>query len=310
MNAENRPRPAVELALLCLLAFLWGASYPLIKVAVETIPPFTLIAMRVTIAAIFLTVVARARGFSFPRDVATWRALFVQAFFNSIAAWTVLAWGQQFVDSGLAGVLNSTSPVFVFFITLLWTRHETVSGQKLVGALLGVAGVALIIGVDVLDGLGQQVVAQIAILVGAMLYAGAAIHGKRFSGLPPTVTAAGTMVLATISLVPISLVVERPWTLTPSAASVLAAAGLAIFSTAAALLLYFRLLKTLGSMGVASQSYLRAGVSVLLGVLVLGETFSWSIGLGLLAVATGVAAINGQLRLGRRQQGRPATKTR
>jgi drug/metabolite transporter (DMT)-like permease len=123
-----------ESALLCLLALLWGSSYLLIKVAVETIPPITLIAIRVFIAAIFLSAIVIWKGERLPRDGKTWRLLLVQSFLTSIGAWTVLAWGQQFVDSALASVLNSTSPVFVFLITFFFTRQETTSWLKLFGA--------------------------------------------------------------------------------------------------------------------------------------------------------------------------------
>lgn len=283
---------AIELAWLGCLALLWGSSYLLIKIAVQTIPPISLIAARVTIAAVFLMAVMKWQKVRFPRDRTTWRMLLVQAFLNSIGAWTVLAWGQQFVDSGLAGVLNSTAPIFVFFITLFWTRHETVDGLRLTGALLGLFGVILIVGVDVLRGLGEQVAGQFAVLLGAVLYAGAAINGQRFSQLPNTVTAAGTMICATVVLVPLGVVVDHPWTLSPSWQSLLALAVLAVFCTGLALLIYFRLLTTLGSMGTASQAYLRAGVSVFLGVTVLGEEITSAVGLGLSAVIIGVIAIN------------------
>jgi len=105
-GAERSPRLGRELALLCLLAGLWGSSYLLIKVAVATIPPLTLIAFRVSIAAAFLCAVLAATGLRLPRDGATWRALLLQSLLNSIAPWTLLAWGQQYVDSGLSGVLN------------------------------------------------------------------------------------------------------------------------------------------------------------------------------------------------------------
>jgi drug/metabolite transporter (DMT)-like permease len=281
-----------ELPLLGLLAALWGSSYLLIKIAVATIPPITLIAMRVSLAAVFLLAVMWFQGARFPRDWSTWRMLLVQAFFNSIASWTVLAWGQQHVDSGLAGVLNSTSPIFVLFITLLFTRHEPVTAWKLTGALLGVVGVVLIVGLDALRGLGQQIAGQLAVLLGALLYAFAAIYGKRFSSISPTVTAAGTMIWATACLGPLCLVADKPWTLNPSAHSVVAAVVLGLLSTGVALLLYFRLVRTIGSMGVASQSYLRAGVSILLGIFVLGEQITFAIGIGLTAIILGVAAIN------------------
>jgi drug/metabolite transporter (DMT)-like permease len=279
-------------ALLALLALLWGSSYLLIKVAVADIPPITLIAIRVAIAALFLVAVMAVRGESLPRDAGTWRLLLLQAFFNSIGAWTILAWGQQYVDSGLASVLNSTSPIFVFFITLLITRHEAVGTLKLAGAIVGAAGVVMIVGVDVLNGLGQQVAGQLAALSGAFLYACAAINGKRFSALPATVTAAGTMIWATVWLVPLSLALDRPWTLAPSAKAIGAALILSVLCTGVALLIYFRLVKTLGSMGVASQSYLRAGVGVFLGVALLGERITPVMGLGLVAAVLGVALIN------------------
>lgn len=216
MKPAGRTGPGVELVFLALLALLWGSSYLFIKVAVAEIPPVTLIAARVTIAALFLVIVMAWTGARLPRDGRTWRMLFVQAVFNSIGAWTVLAWGQQYVDSGLASVLNSTSPVFVFLITFLFTRHEATGGLRLLGAGLGIAGVTLIVGFDVLKGLGQQVLAQLAVLLGAILYAGAAIYGRRFSHLPPIVTAAGTMIWATVCLVPLSIAIDRPWTLSPS----------------------------------------------------------------------------------------------
>ena len=281
-----------ELSLLGLLALLWGSSYLLIAVALDGLPPVTLMALRVSLAAALLLLVARWQGRRLPRDPATWWHLFLQSLLNATAAWTLLAWGQQHVDSGLAGVLNSTSPVFVFFITLLITRHEPLSLRKLCGALLGIGGVVLVVGVGVLDGLGREVAAQLAILLGAALYACAAVNGKRFAELPPLVTAASVLLCASAVLVPGALLLDRPWTLAPGPEALIAAAALALFCTALALMLYFRLVRTLGSMGVASQAYLRAGVSVALGMVLLGETFRPAVGLGLLAIILGVVAIN------------------
>jgi drug/metabolite transporter (DMT)-like permease len=218
--------------------------------------------------------------------------LFVQAVFNSIGAWTVLAWGQQYVDSALASVLNSTSPIFVFFITLFFTHHESTGVLKLTGACLGVFGVILIVGIDAIHGSGKQVWAQLAILIGAVLYAGAAIYGKRLSFLSPAVAAAGTMTWAAVCLVPLSLVIDRPWTLRPSMPSVFAALVLSLFCTGIALLIYFRLVRTLGSLGVAIQSYLRSAVGVILCAALLGERITPIIAIGLAAVILGVVAIN------------------
>ena len=282
----------VEFALLALLALLWGSSYLFLKVAVAEIPPLTLITMRVAGAAAFLLVVMYVRNERLPRDAGTWRMLYLQAIFNSIGSWTVLAWGQQYVDASLASVLNSTSPIFVFLFTALVTRHEPLGGRRLLGALVGLAGVVLIVGLDALRGLGTQVAGQLACLLGAALYACAAIYGKRFSHIPAVATATGTMICATATLVPLAFVVERPWAIHPSAVALAATAILSVLCTGVALLLYFRLVRTIGSMGVASQSYLRAGVGVILGVMLLGETIALPAAVGIAAAIIGVALIN------------------
>lgn len=289
MNAANL---RTELPLLVLLSFLWGSSYLVIKIAVSEIPPVTLIALRVLGAAMFLVMIMGLRYERFPRDARTWRMLLAQAFFNSIGAWTVLAWGQQYVGSGLASVLNSTSPIFVFLITALVTRHEALGGRKLFGAALGVLGVVLIVSVDALRGLGDQVAGQIACLVGAALYAGSAIYGKRFGHISAVTAAAGTMIWASVVLVPFALILEQPWKLAPGMTAIAATAVLSIVCTGVALLIYFRLVRTLGSMGVASQSYLRAGISVILGLIFLGEAFTLPVAVGLGAAIGGVALIN------------------
>ena len=292
MTAQARASNVVEYALLVALATLWGASYPLIRIALESLGPITLMAVRVSLAALLLCVIAWSRGERFPRERSTWGAFLVQAFFNSIGAWTLLAWGQQFVNSGLAGVLNSTSPIFVFFLTLLWTRHEHAGVLRLMGALLGLLGVVIIIGANAFSGLGSDVVAELAILGGAFLYGCAAIYGKRFHPHPPVVTAAATMIWATVILYPLAMVVEKPWTFEPTLRSAGAAAALAVFSTALALLIYFRLVNTIGSLGVASQSYLRSVIAIAMGVVLLHEPLTSSLALGTFVIVAGMIMIN------------------
>jgi drug/metabolite transporter (DMT)-like permease len=281
---------AFEYGLLAVLATLWGSSYLLIKLALSSIPPITLMAIRVTLAALFLIAVVRFYRESLPADARSWRDLFVQSLLNSSVAWLVLAWGQQFIESGLAGVLNSTSPLFVFLLTI---RSAPKSTARLAGVLLGFVGVVLVIGWDALRGAPQQtLLAQAAVLFGAFLYACAAINGKRLAHLSPHVTAAGTMLWASACLLPLSLWIEQPWTITMTRSSLLAALTLSLACTGVALIIYFRLIVTLGAMGVASQSYLRAGISVLLGLLLLGEQPSATVLAGLGVIIVGVALMN------------------
>jgi drug/metabolite transporter (DMT)-like permease len=280
-----------EYVLLLVLATLWGASYSLIKVGVETIPPVTLIAARTLIAAALLLAIARWRGLGFHRDGETWRRFLIQACLNSAIPFTLIAWGEQRVDAGLATVLNSTAPIFVFLLTAAITRHEPVTMRKLFGVISGMAGVCLIIGAEVLSGFSEQLLAPLAIVVAAICYAGAAIFGKTFKDLDPILPAAGSLICGAAILLPASLLIDQPWTLMPSRDSMLALIGLSVFSTALALVIYFRLVHTLGSVGVTSQAYLRVPIGVAIGVVFLGEQLTIVAVLGLACVVVGVAAM-------------------
>jgi drug/metabolite transporter (DMT)-like permease len=286
-----------ELLLLLVLATLWGASYSFIRVGVETIPPVTFIAARTLIAGALLVAIARARGIGLPRDGTTWRHFLFQVCLISVVPFTLIAWAEKTVDAGLATILNSTSPIFVFLLTALITRHEPVTVRKLFGVVAGITGIGLIVGVEALGGLGHELVAQLAIVAATICYAGAAIFGKRFKGLDPLLPAAGSMLCGAAVLIPASLVLERPWTIVPSTDSILALLGLSVFSTALAFTIYFRLLHTLGSIGTTSQAYLRVPIGVGIGAVFLGESLAPSALGGLLCVIAGVAAMTLQKRV-------------
>jgi drug/metabolite transporter (DMT)-like permease len=288
----------LELALLFTLATLWGASYTFIKLGVATIPPVTLIAARTLIAGGLLIGLICWRGLSLPRDAATWRRFLTQACLNSVVPFTLIAWAERTVDAGLATVLNSTSPIFTFLLTAAITRHEAVTARKLFGVVAGVCGIGLIIGVQAFDGLGRELWAQLAIVAATVCYAGAAIFGRGFKGLDPIMPAAGSLLCGAAILVPASLLIDRPWTLEPSAQSLLALLGLSVISTALAFLIYFRLLQTLGSVGTTAQAYLRVPIGVAIGVLFLGETPTPSAWAGLVCVILGVAAMTLPARKG------------
>jgi drug/metabolite transporter (DMT)-like permease len=285
------PTLTLELALLGILATLWGASYSFIKVGVETIPPVTLIAARTLIAGSILLLVMRLRGIALPKDRGLWPSFLVQACLNSVVPFTLIAWGEKTVDAGLATILNSTSPIFTFLLTVAIVRHEAMTARKLVGVVAGMTGICLIVGVEALGGLGDALVAQLAIVVATICYAGAAIFGRRFKELDPSVPAAGSMLCGTAILIPASLVIDQPWQLAPSMESLLALIALSVFSTALAFTIYFRLLHTLGSVGTTSQAYLRVPIGVAIGVVFLGETLTSTAWLGLACVVLGVAAM-------------------
>jgi len=282
---------ATEIGLLLVLATLWGGSYTFIKIGVETIPPLTLIAARTLIAGTILLAVIRFRGLRLPADFATWRRFVIQACLNSVVPFTLIAWAERSVDAGLASILNGTTPVFVFLIGLAMTPRKRPDGRKAFGVLAGVAGISLIVGVQALSGLGSAVVPQLAIVLATVAYACAALFGRNFGGMDPLLPAAGSMLAGAAILLPVALVVDQPWTLTPSHESLLALLALAIVSTALAFAIYFRLIHTLGPVGTTAVSYLRVPIGVAIGILFLGESLSPTAWAGLGLVVVGVAAM-------------------
>ncbi|GGC68954.1 DMT family transporter [Undibacterium terreum] len=287
----SRRPPLSDYLLLLLLATLWGASYTFIKLGLATIPPVTLIAARTLIAGSLLLAWMRIMGVRMPTDSRVLKLFAFQALMNSVIPFTLIAWAELHVDAALATILNSTSPIFTFLITLCITRHEAVTRRKLIGVLSGIAGIVLVIGVEAMNKLGQNLLPQLAIVLATVCYAVAAIFGKNFQGLHPAVPAAGSLLSGGVILLPLSLLVDHPWSLSPSLSSVAALLGLSVVSTAFAFVLYFRLLASLGSVGTTSQAYLRVPVGVLLGTLFLGERLAPIAYLGLVFVVIGVAAM-------------------
>jgi drug/metabolite transporter (DMT)-like permease len=277
--------------LLLTLSALWGASFTFIRVAVATIPPLTLIATRTLIAGSLLGAWLGARHIALPREPAVWRRFLVQALLNSVLPFTLIAWAEQSVEAGLAAILSSTSPVLTFLAAWLVTRHETITVCRLFGVAAGLAGICMIVGSSALSGLGEQLFPQLAIVAATVCYAGAAIYGRSFRELSPVVPAAGSLFVGAALLIPASLFVDRPWTLHPSVESLAALLALAVFSTALAFVIYFRLIRTLGSVATTAQAYLRVPIGVAAGVLFLGESLTPAGWIGLACVITVVAAM-------------------
>ncbi|WP_093173280.1 DMT family transporter [Variovorax sp. YR266] len=293
LSSASKPHTnvAFEWALLALLATCWGASYTFIKIGVATIPPVTLIAARTLIAGLLLLAVLRMRGVKLPKEPAIWWRFALQACLNSVLPFTLIAWAERSVDAGLATILNSTSPIFIFLLGLGLGGSERPTLRRLFGVGAGLAGICLIVGFEALNGLGHSLLAQLGLVAAAVCYGCAAMFGRVFKGLDPMVPAAGSLLSGTAMLLPASLVIDRPWTLAPSAASMMAVLALAVLSTALAFTIYFRLIKTLGPMSTAAQAYLRVPIGVMIGVVFLGEAPAPTAWAGLACIMAGVIAM-------------------
>ena len=289
---------ALDWFLLLALSVLWGGSFFFVGVAVKALPPFTIVLLRVAIAAAALHIVLRLTGVRFPRDFATWQAFFGMGLLNNAIPFSLIVWGQTHIASGLASILNATTPLFTVLVAHVLTSDERLSKGRIAGVLLGLAGVVALIGPQALEGLGADVAAQLAVLGAAISYAFAAIFGRRFKrmGVAPLATAAGQVTASTLLLLPVALLVERPWTLAVPELPVWSAIlGLALLSTALAYVLFFRILASAGAVNLMLVTFLIPVSAILLGSAFLEESLGMSDFLGMALIGLGLAAIDGRL---------------
>jgi drug/metabolite transporter (DMT)-like permease len=285
-------------AMLLILSVLWGGSFFFQGVAVRELPTLSIVTLRVAIAALVLWGVVLVSGRAIPRDPKVWIALFGMGALNNVIPYSLIVWGQHSIESGLASILNATTPLFTVLVAGLMLADERFSRAKLAGVGVGFGGAFVMIGPDVLSGLGQDLLAQLACLAGAMSYACAGVFGRRFRrmGIDPVVVAAGQVSTATLLLLPVVAVVDQPWDLAmPSAAAWAAVICLAVLSTAVAYVLYFRILAQAGATNLLLVTFLIPVTGILLGSLVLGERLLPVHGAGMALIGIGLALIDGRL---------------
>jgi drug/metabolite transporter (DMT)-like permease len=283
--------------LLIALSLLWGGSFFFVGVAVKALPPFTIVALRVGIAAIALHLVLRALGQSIPADRRVWAAFLGMGLFNNLVPFSLLVWGQTQIPSGLAAILNATTPLFAVVIAHLLTADERMTGGRVAGVAIGFAGVLLMLGPEAWRGFGTNLLAQLACLAAACSYGFAGVFGRRFRslGVPPLVTATGQVTASTAMLIPLALLVDRPWQLAVPGIEVWGAvAALALLSTALAYILFFRVLASAGAVNLSLVTLLVPPGAILLGILFLGERLEPLHAGGLGLIGLGLAAIDGR----------------
>jgi len=287
---------AADWLLLVTLSILWGGSFFFAKLAVLELPPLTVALGRVAIAAAILVVLARMTGVALPDRMAAWRPYLLMGLLNNAVPFGLIFWGQTHIPSGLAAILNATTPLFTALVAHAATADERLNTARLVGVAAGLAGVTVMIGPDLLRALGADVLGQLACLLAAVSYAFAGVYGRRFRGEPPLRVAAGQLVASSVLLAPVVILLDRPWTLAPPSATAIAAlVALAALSTALAYLIYFRILARAGATNVALVTFLIPVSAILLGTLLLGEQLEPRHLAGMAAIAVGLAAIDGRL---------------
>lgn len=281
------------------LSVLWGGSFFFAKVAVAELGSLSVVFARVGLAAVALNLVLAFVARPLFRRSTPWTAFLVMGLLNNALTFSLIFWGQREIASGLAAILNATTPLFTVIVAHVLTRDEKFTGLKLAALIAGLAGVVVLVGPDFVLNAADSITGQLACLAAALSYAFAGIWGRRFQamGIAPLEAAAGQVTASTLLILPIMLFVDRPWTAPapPSVVVCLALAGLALLSTALAYVLYFRILAAAGATNLLLVTFLIPVSAILLGWVFLGERLEIHHFAGMALIGAGLALIDGQI---------------
>lgn len=280
------------------LSILWGGSFFFVGVAVQDLPTLTIVVARVGLAAFILMIFMRARGIPFPMGMEIWGAFLIMGFLNNVIPFLLIVWGQSHIASGVASILNATTPLFAVVIAHILTTDEKLTPLKFLGVIMGIAGVTGMIGGEAVSSLGADVLAQVAILGAAISYSFAGIFGRRFRsmGVSPIATATGQVTASSLMLLPLMLMVDQPWKLSmPGMDTILSLLALAGLSSALAYVIYFKILETAGATNLMLVTFLVPVSAILLGIGFLSEALESRHIFGMALIGVGLAAIDGRL---------------
>ena len=280
------------------LAVIWGGAFFFIGVAVRHVTPLTYVWLRLTIAAVGMWTYVHFKGEKLGLPRSAWGSILLLSLLNNALPFTLFGWGQTHIASGLASILNATTPIWGVLVAHFLTRDERMNPRKVAGVLLGFGGVATMIGPSLLSSLGASALAQLACVSASLSYALAAVWARRFrrQGLSPLSVTTGQLTAGALMMLPLSFIVDRPWTHAfPPLTALGAIAALALLCTAFGYVLYFRLIATSGATNALLVTLLVPPVAILLGALFLNETLAPQDFLGLGLIALGLAAIDGRV---------------
>ena len=295
----NQTMSAKDWSMLLMLSFLWGGSFFFIGVAVTELPPLTIVTLRVGLAAIILWIFFLVSGQAVPKSLTLWRAFFILGLLGNAIPFALIVWGQNHITSGLASIINATTPLFTILIAGVLLSDERITAGKLFGVALGLSGVAvLIIGRAGFIQVRSDTSAQLAVVGAAISYGFATVYGRRFKamGVSPLTTVIGQVTTATLILLPLAFIFEQPTQLAnPSIQVWLAVLSLAVFSTVLAYVLFFRILSSAGATNVVLVTFLVPITASLLGWLILDEQLYIEHFIGMACIGLGLASIDGRL---------------
>lgn len=284
------PRAWAELL---LLGLIWGASFVAIRIALDTIPVMTSVLHRTFWAMAVLWLIVWIKGIEIPRNPKVWLAFLIMGLLNNAIPFSLMAWGQLYIDTGLTAILNAATAVFGVLVAALFFKDERLTPNRLIGVVLGFLGVSIAIGLNSFTGFNLQSLAQLAVLAGTVSYAFASAWGrKHLSGLSPILAAAGMLTGATLLILPISIVHDGLPTLALPAVTWAAIGYYALIATAAAYLLYYRVLAMAGSGNLMLVTLVIPPVAIVLGSLLRDEALGANAYIGFAILALGLLILN------------------
>ena len=295
MQSRNLQMGATEWGLLLFLSILWGGSFFFIKVAVSELAPFSVVLCRVAIGAMLLAIAVRASGHEFPATLDGWVPYAVMGLLNNVVPFSLITWGEQVIGSGLASVLNASTPLFGAIIAHVLTADEKLSGNRLAGVLVGIAGVAVLIGPSGFDLRAGPLLGAAAVLCASISYGCSSVWGKRFRGVPALTTSCCQLTCSSLMMLPLVLVFDKPWLRpVPSAQVLLSVAGLGIISTALAYVIFFTILRRAGASNVVLVTLLVPLTATALGIFFLNESLRPTDLAGAALIAIALLIIDGR----------------
>ncbi len=286
---------------LIALSVVWGSVFLFVSLAVRSIPEFTLVFLRLAVAAAGFWLLVLATGTRMPRDRRLWGEFLVSGLITNAIPFSLITWEQTQVEGGIASVLNAMTPCFVVVLAHFLTKDEKLSLRKATGVLVGFLGAYILMSPDLEGGLSMRSLGQIAGLTASLAHAVAGIYGKRFRNLPPLVAATGMLTCAALWELPVALVVDRPWNMQPDGTALGAVAVLGLL-TVAAYLLYYRILPSAGATNLMLATLLSPVFAHILGAAVLGEPIYVTSVIGMVVIVVGLSIMDG--RVLRRLRGR------
>ncbi len=287
-----------EWMLLVLLSVVWGGSFFFNGIALREFPTLSIVTARVGLAALALLFLMKMLGQGIQLNRQILKAFFGMSFLNNVVPFSLIVWGQQHIASGVASILNATTPLFTMLVAHWFTTDEKINPRRLLGVLTGMGGVGLMMGLDSMESSGFHLLGQSAILLAAFSYGLAGVYGKRFAQLeiPPLATATGQLCASSMILIPLTLWIDQPWTMTiPSIKGMGSLMGIALLSTALAYVIYFRLLKTAGATNLLLVTLLIPVSAIILGVFLLDESLEPQHLSGMAVISLGLLIMDGRL---------------